>query len=225
MGIIDVFFPRKCFGCGKEGQYLCPPCFSEIRKPPSICPECERLSIVGKTHKTCKRDLGLDGLFSLWFYGGAMRKAIISLKYKFALDIAKEVSKKAVLRLKEVNLPKITILASILSQRKRENWRGFNQAEEIGRLITRQMGWEFVPGLLVKRVATVPQTQLSRDERRKNVEGVFSLNPTYKKLVPGTKLFLFDDVWTTGSTIKEAAKTLKINGVKEVWGLTLVRGR
>jgi len=225
MGIIDVFFPRKCFGCGKEGEYICLSCFSKLRKPIPICPECERPSVTGKTHKGCKKDLGLDGLSSIWFYEGPVRKAIISLKYKFALDIAKELSKKAVLELKEVNLRKIIILVPIPSQRRRENWRGFNQAEELGKLISRKMGWEFIPGLLVKKAPTPPQTQLSRRERRKNVKGAFSLNPFYKNAVTRNKFILFDDVWTTGATIKEAVKTLKINGANEVWGLTLVRGR
>lgn len=175
MGIIDVFFPRKCFGCKKEGEYICLPCFSKLRKPVPICPECERLSITGRTHKGCKKDLGLDGLSSIWFYEGPVRGAIISLKYKFALDIAKELSRKAVLKLKETYLPNIDIVASIPVQKRRENWRGFNQAEEIGKLISARMGWKFVPGLLVKRTPTPPQTQLSRGERRKNVKGVFSL--------------------------------------------------
>ena len=225
MGIIDVFFPRKCFGCEKEGEYICPICFSKLKKPTPICPECERPSVTGKTHKGCKKVLGLDGLSSLWFYEGPVRKAIISLKYKFALDIAKELSQKAALSLKEIYLPNIGIIASIPAQKRRENWRGFNQAEEIGKLISGKMGWKFISGLLVKKAPTPPQIQLSRQERKKNVVGVFSLNPSSKNAVRDNKLILFDDVWTTGATIKEATKTLKASGVKEVWGLTLVRGR
>ena len=86
------------------------------------------------------------------------------------------------------------------------------------------MGWEFIPGLLVKKAPTPPQTQLSRQERKKNVVGVFSLNPSHKNVVLGNKLILFDDVWTTGFTLKEAAEVLKQAGAKSVWGLTLSRG-
>ena len=37
------------------------------------------------------------------------------------------------------------------------------------------------------------------------------------------KIFLVDDVYTTGSTMQECAKILKDSGVKQVWGITLTR--
>lgn len=223
MGIIDVLFPRKCFGCGKEREYICSLCYSKLRKPLLFCPECERPSLGGKTHKDCQKTLGLDGHIYLWFYEGAIRKAIVAVKYKFALDIVKELAQKSVLELKAKHLPKITLIVSIPSQKRRQNWRGFNQAEELAKIISPQMGWKFIPQLISKKVANLPQTQLSRQERMKNIKGVFSLNPSYKKKVEGNKFILFDDVWTTGATLKETGKILKAHGAKEVWGVTLVR--
>lgn len=95
--------------------------------------------------------------------------------------------------------------------------------EEIGRRVALKMRWEFIPDLIVKRKTSPPQTELKRKERLGNIKGVFLINRKYfpLKLKP---FLLFDDVWTTGSTIKEAAKTLKKAGVKEVWGLTMTKG-
>jgi len=42
-----------------------------------------------------------------------------------------------------------------------------------------------------------------------------------KTLIKNKNWVVFDDVWTTGSTLKESAKVLKISGAKQVWALTL----
>lgn len=67
---------------------------SEVKKSTSVCPGCQRLSLDGKVHERCKHPLGFDGLVSIWAYEGVVRRAILALKYKFAMDIAKELSEK-----------------------------------------------------------------------------------------------------------------------------------
>lgn len=95
--------------------------------------------------------------------------------------------------------------------------------EEIGKRVALNMRWEFIPDLIVRRKNSLPQTELKRKERVENVKRTFLINKKYLPLK--TKPFLlFDDVWTTGSTIREAAKTLKKAGAREVWGLTVTKG-
>ncbi len=224
MGIEDAIFPRKCFGCRKEREYLCSYCLNKVRQPSSICPECGGLSLDGKTHLRCKKTLGIDGLISLWTYEGVIRRAIIALKYKFAWDITEELSTKSLEKLKGFYLPKKAIVVPIPAHRIRENWRGFNQAEEIGKIIARGLNFKFCPDFLIKAFLTPPQTGLKGRQRRKNIKNVFKINPRYQ--FPSLCSFvLFDDVWTTGATIREAARVLKMNKAREVWGLTLARGR
>ena len=132
MGVIDLVFPKKCFGCGKEGLYICPQCQKDLKVRKEICPVCMRFSFKGKTHPRCKKEDSLDGLVTLWPYEGAVRKAILALKYKFALDIAKEIAELASFEIKKRRvLPKGGYLFPIPLSRQRENWRGFNQAGEI----------------------------------------------------------------------------------------------
>jgi predicted amidophosphoribosyltransferase len=84
------------------------------------------------------------------------------------------------------------------------------------------MGWKFIPDLLIKNKSTASQVELKGDDRRQNLHGVFSLNPSYiLSTIPN--ILLFDDVFTTGSTLREAAKVLKRAGVEKVWGLTIAR--
>lgn len=223
MSIVDLLFPRSCLSCGKDGSYACLSCLSKLSELKQICFECRRPSVDGMTHERCKRPWGLDGLVFLWPYQGVIRQAIIKLKYKFALEIAKELSGFITdhLQKRSVALPLRATLLPVPLYWYRKNWRGFNQADVIGKLVANRMEWDFRSDLLVRKRLKRPQTDLKRDERAENIRGVFTLNPNYQ--LQSTSYILFDDVLTTGATMKEAAKVLKRSGAKSVWGLTIAR--
>lgn len=150
----------------------------------------------------------------------------MALKYKFAKEVAKELVYCTLEFLKNESLvlPKEDVLVPIPLYWFRGNWRGFNQSDEIGKTLARGIGLGFIPDLLIRKKFTKPQTELKGKERRENVRGVFSLNPNYKlQITKYNSLILFDDVWTTGATIKEATKVLKRAGANKVWALTLAR--
>ena len=226
MNITDLFFPKKCLECGRAGSYICASCIAKLETLSQVCVECGRPAIDGMTHISCKRPLSLDGLIFVWPYGGVVRKAILALKYKYAKEIAEELASYCVLFLqkRKVVLPPKSTLIPIPLYWYRENWRGFNQVEEIGKLVAKDMNWDFAPDIIVRKHLKKPQAQLRKEERSKNIRGVFSLNPKIQPLIINHQsLILFDDVFTTGSTLKEATKVLKRNGVKNVWGLTIAR--
>ena len=75
--------------------------------------------------------------------------------------------------------------------------------------------------LLLRAKATVPQTGLGRRQRLKNVKGVFSLQ--FPEKVYGKNVLLVDDVYTTGATVNECARTLLKFGTARVDVLTLAR--
>jgi ComF family protein len=75
--------------------------------------------------------------------------------------------------------------------------------------------------VLIRTKATVAQTGLGRRQRLKNVKGVFSLRSPEK--VYGKKLLVVDDVYTTGATVNECARTLLEFGAERVDVLTLAR--
>ncbi len=174
-------------------------------------------------HVKCKTPLSLDGLTSLWRYEGVIRKTILAIKYKFTYDVASGLAEACVIKLWNTPITTLgrdeAILVPIPLHKSRERWRGFNQSEKIGELVAKGLGWEFSPDLLVRKIATKSQTELKKKDRKGNVRGVFAINANYPLL--STSYLLFDDVWTTGSTLKEACRALKQNGVKTVWGLTI----
>lgn len=223
MGWVDFLFPKRCLNCSRGGKYLCFSCFKAAQKAFLFCSYCSKTSFLGQTHKKCQRRSGLDGLISIWLYRGIVRQAIVSLKYKFASKIALELAEESAEVLKSINLPfKNILLVPIPLHTKRKNWRGFNQAEEVGKVIAQRLGWKFQTNLLERTKFSKPQVGLLEKERKENVKNSF-LVKNGETLKNTCNIFLFDDVWTTGSTLKEAAKALKKEGAGTIWGLTLAR--
>jgi ComF family protein len=225
MGLFDLIFSDKCLNCGEEGKYICQNCLDKVNFPQPICPVCLRPSIDGMTHSKCVTPQSLDGLICLWNYNGVIRKAILSLKYKFATKISQELASVAsdILSHNSLFIIRNSILVPVPLHWYRQNWRGFNQAEEIGKLIAKEMKWKFIPDLLIRTKNTISQTELSKEKRGQNIRGIFSLNPHNSSFLIHNSIILFDDVWTTGSTLKEACKVLKRKAFKKVWGMTLAR--
>jgi len=182
---------------------------------PKKCLECGREDKY--ICEDCIRKVDLGGPNSIWRYQGVVRKAIIAIKYKFATEIADEL-------VGYINLPSSqNCLVPIPSHWYKQNFRGFNQAELLGEKLAKKMDWKFIPDLLIKTHSTPPQVGLKGMPRRQNLRGVFVFNPHYPPITNHWSLVLFDDVLTTGSTLKEAAKVLKEAGVKKLWCLTIAR--
>ena len=230
--ILDLIFPKKCVGCKKEGTYFCQTCTSEIKQTDLVCPRCERLAIGGQTHPICKRRYGLDGLWSLGIYQNPLKKAIQKLKYEPSLvrdfaPVLVDILIEYWARYQPFILDQIKkgqgrgwVVVPVPLHWYRANKRGFNQSALIGQILSKKLGLEYSEGL--KRIRyTKSQIKLKGKERRKNIFGAFALSTNYQ--LQTTNCLLIDDVWTTGSTMRECAYILKRNGAKKVWGMTLAR--
>lgn len=219
--LLDFFFPRRCLGCDTWGAYFCPQCLKRIKPfKNQICPVCQKLSLTGKTHPGCQTEFSLDGLVAIFPYKREIKRAIIKLKYKLVTDLAKELVEISALNLCFPLKGRLTMVPIPLHPR-RERERGFNQATFLGKLLTKKQDWEMEDKLLKRAVYTLPQVSLKGRQREANMKGVFKLNQNLK--AKNSSLIAFDDVWTTGSTLKEAGKVLKKEGFKKVWGLTIAR--
>jgi len=155
-----------------------------------------------------------------------VRTALLKLKYAYAREIATEISVYTNSQLDKflIALPKNPTLVPIPLYFLKENLRGFNQTEILGKAMAMRQTWKFVPDLLLRKMLKKPQAELKGDERKENIKGVFALNSFYQPLITNHQsLILFDDIYTTGSTLKEACKVLKRNGANVVWGLTIAR--
>ena len=229
MGILDFLFPQKCLGCGRTGGYFCSQCLNFVSlKRERICPVCEKPAIGGQTHPGCLASQSLDGLTSIFVYKGLVRKAITKLKYRFVSDLAQDLVELFLSFCGEdktfsrICQNKGVVLVPIPLHQERERWRGFNQAELLSKMIAENLGIGFLPDLLIRAKNTRPQTKLNEKERQKNIKDAFQISLN-SSIAQSLNILLFDDVWTTGATLKEAGKVLKKGGAGKVWGLTLAR--
>jgi len=104
---------------------------------------------------------------------------------------------------------------------KRLRERGFNQSLILARQISKifSIPLDFIT--LRRKIRTEAQVNLSRQKRVANVRGAFEV--TARNGIEGKKILLIDDVYTTGSTVKECSEILMKNGAEEVAVLTLAR--
>ncbi|MDD5415428.1 MAG: ComF family protein [Candidatus Daviesbacteria bacterium] len=229
--ILDLLFPKKCVGCGKFDTYFCKNCISDILQTDLVCPKCERLAVGGQTHPICKRKYGLDGLWSLGIYQGSLREAIKQLKYgkvkgfaETLVDITIEYWAKFqpfVFDQIKKNRGEDWVVIPVPLHFWRENSRGFNQSSLIGQMLSKKLGLAYCDG--IKRIRyTKSQVKLKGYDRHKNIRNAFALSPN-SQLPTTPYILLIDDVWTTGSTLRECCYELKRAGAKKVWALTLAR--
>lgn len=228
--IFDLLFPKFCISCGKEGSYLCQDCFSLIDiLERQYCPFCPQPKVVidGKTCNFCKRSKSLNGLYCAASYNNFIVKKLIN-QFKYEPHI-KELSKplSSLIIAHFINLNKVTtfndfILVPIPLYKKKLKKRGFNQASEIAKELSRILKIPFFDDILIKIKQTPAQVELKKEEREENIKGVFLCQKP--ELVMGKKILLIDDIFTTGSTMEQCARLLKEAGAKEVWGIVVARG-
>ncbi len=104
----------------------------------------------------------------------------------------------------------------------RQRERGYNQATLLAREFSPSLRCPVVEDELVRVKATIPQIDLSAEQRRANVQHAFKCT---KGGLAGRRVLLIDDVCTTGATLEAAAAALYQAGAKSVWSFTLARAR
>ena len=113
-------------------------------------------------------------------------------------------------------LPQTLIAVPLHPDRLRE--RGYNQALELARPLARSFGVALRSDVLVRTRATSAQSNLDADARHRNLRGAFSILPD---VALPAHVALFDDVMTTGTTLRECARALVSAGVArvDVWAV------
>lgn len=217
MGFLDFLFPKQCVSCKSFGSYLCKDCVEKIEYlQTQTCAYCYKGAISGQTHPKCIKRYGLDGVLSFTNYQTPIKEIVKSLKYRFNTDLLEDISAKLKF---EIEFPKEVgaLLLPIPLAKSRKNYRGFNQAEVLGKIVAKKLGLDYRKDLLERIRQTKTQVGLTKKEREENVKGAFIVRSELREKF----VFVFDDVWTSGSTLKEAALVLKKAGAKQVCGLTL----
>lgn len=228
MFIENILFPKFCVGCGFLGCYICLECEKELsRFSNAKCLYCTKSSPFGLTHHSCKKKDGVDGFLSLYHYNDFLKKVIKNIKYRLATEVWRSLQaaiKPEILYplLFYKRLQKEFFIQPIPLHKQKLRERGFNQAQLMANFLNRFLHYSVVK-LLVRKKATLAQAEINRrGERYRNMKGAFC--KAEGVAIEGKSLILVDDVVTTGMTMREAARTLKQNGAREVFALSLAKG-
>ena len=160
-----------------------------------------------------------DRVYSLFSYRRPVSRLIVGLKFQQHLPLARLLGRlmlEYLLGLQESS-PDTIIPVPLHPRRLRE--RGFNQAHELARPISKGLSIEVCPTGIERFHERPPQITLSRKQRLKNTRGVFRVHNNF----PKGHVLIIDDVMTTGATVNELARILKLEGVERVDILTLAR--
>ncbi len=113
-----------------------------------------------------------------------------------------------------------TIIPVPISKKRRKE-RGYNQSELIAKEIAKNLGIEYNTDCLFKVKNIVEQSKLNKEERQKNIQGVYELHKQNR--LQNKKILLIDDIYTTGSTVNECCKILKQASPKQIEVFTLAK--
>lgn len=226
-GAFRGLLPGWCYQCGcflaqagrkGEQEFLCPDCLEQLPYfLEKICPSC------GHFHRLSECDenwsMHLDGYRAIFLYVDPLMSWLGRFKYGpnlLAGRVLKRLTEEHFQRNPQL-LQEDQLLLPIPSHPAKLKARGFNSAAMLldFPLAKRHIG----PGLIkVKNLKA--QASLDKEHRQSNLRGAFASKPEW---VAGKRILLFDDVCTTGSTLDEAALTLKRAGAARVEAISLCR--
>lgn len=228
-----IFFPSFCELCSSLLEFpgervICRSCWESI-KPfrSSYCLCCGRFfEGIGEPH-FCQHCLEERPPFSchrsFGRYSGRLKDIIIFYKFNKFWIIGKYLARRVhrLLAKREEIWQGVDVIIPVPLHPKREKKRGFNQAQIIAKELADLEKVRLLEGVLVKTKNVPPQTFLQLKEREKNVRGAFQVKK--EEEVKDRVVLLVDDVYTTGSTIRECSSVLKKAGAKEVKALTIAQ--
>jgi len=205
-------------------QHLCPACARQFVAAESpLCTCCGLIfkSREGEDH-LCGECLALEKPYNMARAAGVHDQSLMAVihAYKFSgkVELAVPLSKLLTAVYERHWQPDaIDLVLPVPLHPARFRKRGFNQAW----LLVKSWGNVVVRDLLQRTHRTPPQTGLGRKERLKNVRGSFAVKDP--AIVENRHVLLVDDVYTTGATVQECARTLLKKGARAVDVLTLTR--
>lgn len=206
--LIDLIYPPVCGICEQiNKKNLCKKCEIKIKK--------YQLNNIEKV-----KDKNYDYQIKILKYENIIRKKIIDYKFNEKSYLYKTFGK-IILNNKKIYsfLKKYDIILCVPMYKEKKKQRGYNQAELITKELAKKLHIDISLDNLVKIKDTKKQSTLTKTERMQNLKGAFEVKN--KGILKNKNVILFDDIFTTGSTVNECCNVLKKAGAKGIAVLTL----
>ena len=226
--------PVECFTCGTmlstdPVPFFCSACWQSIRPlQQPACVRCDQpfvspaATIYSPDHQcqNClERPPAYERAWTLFPYLPPLREAICSFKYRGKHTLTRPLARLMISALPPGVDADVIIPVPLHPARLRA--REFNQSLLLADQLSRHLARPVSPINLVRVAATDPQTTLSRQARLRNLRKAFEVRRPQD--LAEKRVLLVDDVFTTGTTLNECARTLRNAGVGTVFALTLAR--
>lgn len=204
--LIDIIFPRHCLVCGevlsRQEQHMCLDC---IYKFPKI--EKRDLDDIEKTFWG-KCEIASATSYMYYRKGSPYNRLLHRLKYGNRPETGIYLARIAAENLIERGFFEgIDVIVPLPLSKKKQRRRGYNQCDYIAEGLSEVSGIPVIKDSVIRKKANETQTHKSRDERWKNVEGIFEL--TKPEIIEGKHILLVDDILTTGATLTSCAVAIQ----------------
>lgn len=223
-GVLDLIYPPCCLVCGKAGDdYLCADCLEKIDTiGPRHCSKCG-MPDDGMICLDCREiEYAFDSACSAGTFDGVLQTAIHKFKYRNHIVMADPLGDLLYRCFADAHLAgKVDVVIPVPIHKSRMVERGFNQSIELAKRFCKRTSLPLDTSILIKHRNTPHQVNLRQEIRLTNVRDAFTV--VNAENVCGKRILLIDDVFTTGSTLHEAAKALKTAGASQVHAYTLAR--
>ena len=211
--ILDLVYPPVCGICGKFNQdFLCKKCQKMLEAEAKF-----------KIDKVDNQEYFFENHLYIFKYEGIIRKLILNYKFNEKSFLYKTFVNFLLKNEKFFKILKSydTIIPVPVSS-KRMNERGYNQSELIADDIVKQITeCECITDCLIKNKNIIEQSKLNKEQRQKNIQGVYILK-NKEKLI-NKEILLIDDIYTTGSTANECCKVLQKAKPKKIDVFTIAK--
>lgn len=230
--ILDWLYPRRCAFCdevldGTE-KYLCHSCQRSMPKPIGE-PNCKKCGkpLLHTEQEYCydcsRQEPAFTRAKGLFLYEDPLKESLMGLKFRERKEYGVFLGRLMVLYGAEfIRQVHPQVIFPVPIHRKKKSVRGYNQAEVLARKISRGFSIPLRTDLVLRKKSTKAQKELSRKERKKNMEQAFVVK---KEAGVYRDVLLVDDIYTTGSTANAIAGKLRAVGVKNVYVLTICIGK
>jgi ComF family protein len=223
--IRSYLYPASCAVCGFDSDTsldICSQCRDTLPYNTLACTRCALPLEFESESAVCGQCLSsapeFNQAFSLLHYARPTDHLIQAMKFNGKLRFANLLGgllADALSARKTTPLPQVILPVPLHTTRQRD--RGFNQALEIARPVSKALKIPLKFNSCIRTRPTLAQSTLNAKKRRANIRGAFKMTENLNV----QHVAIIDDVITTGQTVNEMARTLKQQGIEniEVWSI------